>query len=129
MKIKIKVEASIINMPYNIIQVYVSYDFAAYLSEEMKRNLTNLNNGDFFHSSYMRYLIIDQHIQYFISKGLKLVPLIFVNILTPIDMRVSSLTKKHGNSYSFLKHFSYPAMRSFIRKFLSRLNKEIRDEL
>lgn len=116
-------------MEYTIIQVLVSYDFACYLSEEMKRNLVNLDSDEFRYSSYMWWLIVDQHIQYFIGRALKLTSLTFLNSITLVDIRLSSMMKKHGNAYSFSKHFAYPTLRILIQRFLPRLSKEIRDEL
>lgn len=61
---------------------------------------------------------MDQHIEYFVGKGLKLISLIIVDGITPIDIRVPSMMKKHGNAYSFSKHFTYLAQRILIEKFI-----------
>lgn len=68
-------------MAYNIIQAHIFYDFVMYLLDKMKRNLENLDNGDFWYSSYMWWLIMGQYIEYFISKGFMLIPLTLVNVL------------------------------------------------
>lgn len=129
LKIDIEMEVSVIRMMYNIIHAYVSYDFIFYLLGEMKRSLSNLNNDEFQHSSYIWWLIVDQHIEYFIGKDLKPTPLIFVNSVTPIDLRLPYLMKKHVNAYSFSEHFAYPTLKILIGKFLPWLSKEVKDEL
>lgn len=129
LKIEIEVEAGVVRMAYNIIQAHVYYDFVTYLSEEIKINLANINNGDLWHSSYLWWLIMDQHIQYFLSKGLKLAPPIFVDDPTPTDIRVLSMMKRYDNAYSFSKHFAYLALQILTRNLLPQLNKDTINEL
>lgn len=84
LKIKIEVEASVIIMAYIIVQVHICYDFVAYLSYEMKGNLVHMDNGDFWYSYYLWWLIMDQHIQYFMGMGLKLTPPVMKDGITRI---------------------------------------------
>lgn len=77
----------------------------------------------------MWWLIMDQHIEYFMNLGLQLGPQILTNSITPIDMRLSLMMKRHGSAYYFSELFSYSTLRILIRGFKPRLNKRIIDEL
>lgn len=129
LKIEIEVEEGIVRMMYSIIQAHVYYKFVAYLSNVIKINLVNIDSGEFQHSSYLWWLIVDQHVEYFIGKGLKLALPIFIDRPTPIDIKILSMKKRNGNAYSFSDNFAYLALQILIGKFLPRLNKDTRNKL
>lgn len=126
---KIDVEACVVRMTYNIIQALIYYDFATYLLEEIKRNLANINNGEFQHSSYLWWLIMDQYVKYFMDRGLKLIPLIFAYDPTLMDIKVSLMMMRHGNAYISSKHFSYPIQWILTGNILLQLSKDTNNEL
>lgn len=53
LKIEIEIDEVVIRMAYNIIKAYICYDFIIFLFEEMKKNLENIEQGDFRYSYYL----------------------------------------------------------------------------
>lgn len=61
---------------------------------------------------------MDEHIENFFGKGLKLASSIIVDGITVVDIKILSMMKRHDNSYAFLEHFTYPTLSILIGKFL-----------
>lgn len=53
LKTKIEVDEVVVRMAYNIIEAHICYDFALFFGEEIKKTLLNVEQGDFWHSSYL----------------------------------------------------------------------------
>jgi len=60
-------------MAHNSIEGFVCYDFASFFSNKIKRNLFNIDKGDFRHSSYLWWLIVHQNLQVLVDGGLPIV--------------------------------------------------------
>lgn len=116
-------------MAYNIIEEHICYDFIIFLSKEIKKNLPNVEQGDFRYSSYLWWLIIDQHFPFFQKYGLKFSTPIFTMGNNPIDAWLPSLTMKNQSTYEFIKNFEFSTLRILISKYIPRVNPDTRDEL
>lgn len=129
MNIKIEVDEAMVRMTYNIIEAHICYEFDTFLAKQIKKTLTNAEQGDFWYSSYLWWLVIDQHYPYFQRFGLKLEASIFTSSNTPIDERVLSFMKKSISAYEFIEQFVIPTWRILICKTIPRVNLNTRDEL
>lgn len=72
--IQIEVDEPMVKMAHNIIEGLVCYEFASFLSNEIRKNLFNINKGDFIHSSCLWWLIVHQNLQFLFDGGLSIVP-------------------------------------------------------
>lgn len=105
LKTKIEVDEAILRMTYNIVETLICYEFAIFLSKGIKMNLVNALQGDFQHSSYLWWLVIDPYYPYFKIFWLNLMMPIFTSSNTPINVRVPSFTNKSGITYKFIEQF------------------------
>ena len=100
---QIEADEAMVIMAYNIVEGLVCYEFASFLSNKIRKNLFNINKGDFKNSSYMWCLIIHQNLQSLVDGGLSIVPTTSYITPTTIDMRVLVLIKVHGSYYEFME--------------------------
>jgi len=122
---QIEADESMIRMDYNIDEGLVSYDFLAFLLNEIRNNLFNIDKGDFRHSSYLWWLIIHENLQFLVDGGLSIVPTTASIAPTSIDMRVLVLTKTHGSYYEFMEKCFALVMKILMGRNVHRLYQTI----
>lgn len=106
-KIKIEANEAMIKMALNILEAHIYYDFFIFLFNEINMNLSKVVKDYFWHASYLWWLVIDQHSQFFIYRVLWLLPHTFTFSPTPIDIWVPLLIKRNGSYYEFMDKFIF----------------------
>lgn len=112
----IKVDEAMIRMDYNITKAHICFDFTRFLFKIIKINLVKVAKDNYQYSSYLWWLMINQHHLFFEKYGLKLMLSIFIPTTTPIDIIMPSLTIKNETYYGFMDNFIVLAIIILIRE-------------
>jgi len=59
-------------MEYNIIEEHACYDFPTFISNEVRKNLFNIEKSNFQHLSYLWWLIIHQNMEALVEEDSRL---------------------------------------------------------
>lgn len=116
-------------MDYKIIEVHIYYDFSTFISNEIRKNMFNIEKFDFCYSSYLWCLIVHQNLEALVEARLQFKSMTLTIVPMPIDLRVSLLTKVHGQYYEFMEKFFSLIMQILMGKVTHRLHRSIMQEL
>lgn len=128
-KTQIEADEAMMRMNYNIIKEHVCYDFSIFISNEMRRNIFKIEKSDFWHSSYLWWMLVHQNLEKFMEVGLQVELATLTIGPTSIDLRVPILTKLHKLYYDFMYKFYASMVEILIGKPPNRLRQTTIREL
>ena len=116
-------------MAYNIIEGHACYNFPTFISNEVRKNLFNIEKFNFRYLSYLWWFIIHQNLEFMVEEELQIMQTTSSTVPTPIDLRVLVLTKMHGSYYEFMEKYFALSLRILTSRITHKLHQSIMDEL